>query len=279
MIGGDGIDEVSYRPLIEDMTWSYSRISSFKNCPYAWYLRYIKHTQKEPQFYTSYGSFVHKIIEEYYKGLIKKEEMSTKFLFGFSEEVKGDRPSAAIVESYIKKGVDYFENFQPFPYNIVDVEMEANFEIEGIPMQGYIDLLAEEDGEYIIIDHKSRDLKPRSKRATPTENDKLIDKMLRQLYLYSTEVYNRYGKFPKWLCFNCFKAGVFIKEPFKMEAYDEAVAWARENVAEILDTNMFRPNIDFFTCKYLCGYPHECCYWDGGKFMWKNNNHKRGKKK
>lgn len=196
--------------------------------------------------------------------------MVTKFLFGFSDQVKGERPSASIVESYINKGVEYFENFQEFPFNMVDVEKSVEFEVAGIPMVGIIDFLGELDGEYYIVDNKSRDLKPRSKRANPTENDKLIDKMLRQLYLYSTGVLNEYGKFPKELCFNCFKSNTFIREPFKIEAYNEAVEWARENVDEIADTHLFRPNIDFFTCKYLCDFPHDCCYWDGGKFMWKN---------
>lgn len=247
-------------------------------CPYAWFLQYIKHEKKEPKFYASYGSFVHKLIEEYYKGETKRENLATKFLFGFSKEVEGERPSASIVESYIKKGVDYFENFQDFPFEILDVERKVEFEIEGIPMVGYIDLLGFKDGEYYIIDHKSRDLKPRSKRQTPTENDKLLDKMLRQLYLYSTDIYNNFGKWPKELCFNCYKTGTFIREPFRMEAYDEAVAWAREERAKILETNHFKPHIDFFACKHLCSFSNECCYWDGGKSMWKSGKrNKRGK--
>lgn len=201
--------------------------------------------------------------------------MSTKFLFGFSTEVVGDRPSPEIVESYIRKGVEYFDNFEPFPFDFVDVERKVEFEVKGIKMIGYIDYLGTKDGEFYVVDNKSRDLKPRSKRSTPTQNDKLIDEMLRQLYLYSTDVYNEFGKFPKELCFNCFKSGIFLREPFRMEAYESAVEWAESEVSKIMDTKNFHPNIDYFTCKFLCSYPHECCYWDGGKFMWKNNNMKK----
>lgn len=52
--------EVSYRPLIEAMTWSYSRLEIFDDCPYRWFLTYI-HTpklKKEDKFYAAYG-FVH----------------------------------------------------------------------------------------------------------------------------------------------------------------------------------------------------------------------------
>ena len=34
--------EVNYAPLIDDMVWSYSRIKAFEDCPYRWYLKYIK---------------------------------------------------------------------------------------------------------------------------------------------------------------------------------------------------------------------------------------------
>lgn len=37
--------EISYRPLIEAMTWSYSRLEIFDDCPYRWFLTYI-HTPK-----------------------------------------------------------------------------------------------------------------------------------------------------------------------------------------------------------------------------------------
>lgn len=263
---------------MEDMVWSYSRINSFETCPYGWYLRYIKHLKEQPQFYASYGTFIHKLIEEYYRNTITKEEMPIKFLFGFKQEVLGDRPSDAIVESYIRHGLEYLESFQPFPYKMVDVEMKVEFDIDGIPMVGFIDYLGEEDGEFIVVDNKSRDLKPRSKRATPTENDKLIDKMLRQLYLYSTGIKEKYGKFPVKLCFNCFKANTFIEEPFKMEAYEEAVNWAKTHTEEIMNVNDFPPHVDYFTCKFLCGYANECCYFDGGRYMWKQRGKKKGGK-
>lgn len=255
---------------MEDMTWSYSRVASFDSCPYAWFLGYIKHVEEEPQFYSSYGSFVHKLLEQYYNGELTKDQLAPTFLFGFKQEVKGDRPSEAIVEKYIKRGLEYFDKFVPFPYNMVAVEKEVKFEIDGLSFIGYIDFLGEKDGEFVIIDHKSRDLKPRSKRSKPTENDKLIDKMLRQLYLYSTSVKNEYGKFPVKLCFNCYKAGTFIEEPFNMDAYNEAVEWAKRHIELIKDTEKFPPNIDFFNCKYLCGYGKECCYWENGKYLWKH---------
>ena len=254
------MSEVSYLPLIEDMVWSYSRIESFNDCPYRFFLKYISKCEETDKFYASYGSFMHKLIENYYRGILSKEDMVTEFLTGFSENVKGVRPQESTVQKYIKCGVDYLSSFQPFKYPMVDVEKRVDFEIDGLKFVGFIDYLGEQDGEYYIIDNKSRDLKPRSNRAKPTVKDKELDSMLRQLYIYSAAVKQEYGKFPKALCFNCFKSGVFIEEPFKEEAYLEAIEWAKNSVKEIKETDEFYPNREFFSCYYICGVNEDCIY-------------------
>lgn len=252
--------EVSYLPLIEDMVWSYSRIESFNDCPYRFFLKYISKCKDADKFYASYGSFMHKLIENYYRGILSKDEMLTEFLTEFSKNVKGTRPQESTVQKYIRCGVEYLKGFQPFKYPMVEVEKRVEFEIEGLKFVGYIDYLGEENGEYYIIDNKSRDLKPRSNREKPTVKDKELDSMLKQLYIYSAAVKQEYGKFPKALCFNCFKSGVFIEEPFREEAYNEAISWVKRSVADIKSTDDFYPNREFFSCFYICGVSDDCVY-------------------
>lgn len=254
------MSEVSYLPLIEDMTWSYSRIEAFNDCPYRFFLKYISRCEEVDKFYASYGSFIHKLIENYYRGILSKEDMVTEFLTGFSENVKGIRPKESIVQKYIKCGIDYLSGFEPFKYPMVDVEKRVDFEIDGLQFVGFIDYLGEKDGEYYIIDNKSRDLKPRSNRTKPTAKDKELDTMLRQLYIYSAAVKQEYGKFPKALCFNCFRTGVFIEESFKKEAYLEAIEWAKNSVKEIKEADEFYPNREFFSCFYICGVSDDCIF-------------------
>ena len=92
--------EVSYRPLIEDMVWSYSRLEAFDDCPYRWFLKYIKHCEETDKFYASFGTFMHKLIEEFYRGTLTKYEMLNKFLTDFSKEVRGTRPQESTVTKY-----------------------------------------------------------------------------------------------------------------------------------------------------------------------------------
>lgn len=255
--------DVSYRPLIEDMTWSYSRLTSFENCPYAWYMRYILEEKEEPTFYASYGSFIHRLLARYYSGELKKEEMPTAFLLGFSSEVQGERPPQSTVVKYIGAGRDYMEKFEPFRFETRGVEEEIHFDVNGADFVAFVDYIGERDGKLAIIDHKSRDLKPRSTRKTPTVKDQELDAMLRQLYLYAHAVKQKYGEFPSLLCFNCFKNGQLIEEPFRQDAYEETLDWVGKTIETIASEEDFHPYIDYFQCRYLCGFRHECCYAGG----------------
>ena len=249
-----------YFTVIDDMVWSYSRLETFNTCPYKFFLKYISEEEDKPQFYTSYGSFIHKLIEQYYNDEISKDNLWVEFVTKFKDSVKGEIPSEEIVKKYIQLGVDYFKNFQPFDFKPIAVEEMIEFKIDDINFIGFVDFVGEKDGEFYIVDNKSRDLKQRSKRKKPTKNDEEIDKMLRQLYLYSTAIKDKYGKYPKALCFHCFKNGVFIEEPFDETAYKKAIDWAKGIIEDAKETEEFYPNVDFFSCKYLCGVSDECVY-------------------
>ena len=252
------MSEVSYKPIISDMTWSYSRLNSFDECPYKWFMKYIKEYKDIPMFYAEYGKFIHELIEGYYNGTIPKNKLSIEFLSNFSTQVKGLRPQSSIVKKYLDLGLKYFNEFKPFPYETIAVEERFDFEIRGIPFIGFIDYVGKNDDEFIIIDNKSRDLLPRSGRKKPTKKDKELDDMLKQLYVYSAAIKQRYGKYPKYLCFNCFKNGMLIKEQFDIQKYYEVEDWVEETVRRIEDAEDFDARPDFFKCKYLCGV-NDCC--------------------
>lgn len=216
-------------------------------------------------FYASYGSFLHRLTEQYYNGELTKEQLPTAFLLRFSSEVQGERPQESTLQKYIQAGLAYCKNFEPFPFEKRGVEQELHFELGGVPFVAFVDFIGEKDGKLLIVDHKSRDLKPRSTRKKPTLKDQELDEMLRQLYLYAHGVHQVFGEFPGSLCFNCFKNGQFIEEPFSETAYQEAVDWAKKNIEKISDEEDFCPYIDYFQCRYLCGFHHDCCYFQGGR--------------
>lgn len=257
------MSDISYAPLIRDMVWSYSRLKAFETCKHHWFLRYIRGLRDLPCFYTSYGSFMHRILEGYYSGRLTKSQMLTEFLGRFSKEVLGPRPDGKIVQKYIEAGRTYLSAFDPLPYKTLWVEERREFSVEGYKFVGVVDLLVESDnGELYLVDNKSRDLKPRSGRSKPTAKDLELDDMLRQLYLYSVPIYEQFGRFPDWICFNCFKSGTFIKEQFDIAKFEEAKRWALDLIAEIEAEEDFDPNPNFFFCKWLCGVNDKCEFYE-----------------
>lgn len=251
-------------PLILDgMTWSYSRVKCYDDCPYRWYLKYIMEVPSRPMFYSSYGSFMHSLLEQYYSGKITQQEMRTKYLLEFRRNVRGERPAPDTVTKYIEQGLSFIDRIQPLPFLVADTERKFELELDGIRTVGFIDLIGERDGELIIVDHKSREMKPRSNRKKPTQKDAELDDMLRQLYLYAGAVRELYGKFPAALCFNCFRNGNFIEEPFSEEKYGDALAWMHRNIRCIREEEQFPPVIDYFVCRWICDVKDECCYCEG----------------
>lgn len=257
---------ISYEPIIKDMTWSYSRVKAFDMCPYGWYLKYIQKIRGKEMFFSSYGSFVHKLLELYYKGELAKNQLLYNYLTEFSKNVKARAPSPAIFKSYFQSGKDYFKNFEPVPYKIKGIEEKVEGDICGVRFTGVIDCRAEDDAGIIILDNKSRKLSPRSGKNKPLKSDEELDQYLIQLYLYAKLVSEQYQKPVSCLGFNCFRCKPpLIVEQFSQEKSDMAVKWLTDNVTRITQETEFCPDMDYFKCKNLCDVHDHCEYF---KMTW-----------
>ena len=254
--------DVIYGPIIAGMTWSYSRIKSFHDCPYRWYLHYLRGFPGEATFFASFGSLMHSLLDGFYKGEIPGDELPTEYLLRFRREVQGKPPSQKVWNSYFHGGLSYLRAFRPLPVRVLRSEQHLDFQVFGIPCQGVIDLMGEGEHGLVIVDHKSRALKKRSGRAKPTASDKELDDYLIQLYLYAEAVNQHYGEYPKELCFNCFRTGEFIREPFDPAAFERAKTWLAKSFHEILDSEQFPPDAEFFKCSYLCECKDDCPYYE-----------------
>jgi hypothetical protein len=84
---------------------------------------------------------------------------------------------------------------------------------------------------------------------------------MRQLYLYSIAVKEKYGEFPGRLFINSYRNQTIIEEVFDNKALEKTEAWAERKIQEITAEKEWRPNLDWFRCKYLCGYASNCEYY------------------
>ena len=101
--------EVSYEPLIRDMVWSHSRIKAFDDCPYRWYLKYVRYpkAKEKEMFFANYGKFVHELIASFYSGEKSREELEAEYLRDFRAHVKAYAPNRTVFKNYFVDGLNY----------------------------------------------------------------------------------------------------------------------------------------------------------------------------
>lgn len=252
---------INYAPVIDDMIWSYSRIRSFYDCKYRWYLKYIRMVKSKKMFFSSYGLFMHKILEEYYKGLITNKEAVSMYLSMYVDHVAPLAPNHTVARNYFEDGLSHLANINPMKYETLMVEKEVRFCVGNYRFVGYIDYIGKSSNGVAIVDHKSRNLKPRSKKGKKTRSDIELDQYLNQLYIYSIPISDMFGLEVKSLCFNCFRSNTFIDEPFEEEKLSESKEWLVSSISKIRSESEFKPSPDYFKCSYLCDVHHECEYF------------------
>ena len=257
-------DELDF--LLDTMTWSFSRLNSFYNCPYEWKLRYIDCNKSENGFFGEYGSLIHKILEKYEKGELSLFELNDYYEEHFSENVPHDAPPNKYVDikqSYYEKGLDYFNNIDLDldKYEVLGVEKEVRFQIAGKDFVGYIDLLLKENetGKIIILDHKSASIKILKNGKVSKSDQEHVREFIRQLCLYAIPIIEEYGHVDE-LWWNLFKDKNWLKMPFNKEDYDEAIQWAEDTLKLIEAEKEWLPNnSSSYYCNYLCGQRNNAC--------------------
>lgn len=146
--------------------WSWSKFNTFKVSPFEYYLKYIlrKEGDRQDCIYTSTGSLAHDIIEKYYTGQIKYEDMISEFEDGWVTlydiaQLKFDRnneeKNKSIGEKYYQDLQHFFKNHTTLKHKPV-LEQFVKVKIGSHLFHGYIDCCFKDDEEfYNIIDWKS----------------------------------------------------------------------------------------------------------------------------
>lgn len=263
---------MSYREEIERMTWSFSRVTTYDQCPYEWYLHYIlKDADEYPEeqnFYAQIGGYVHEILAMVLENKLKAEDAFDYYVDHYDENVT-ETTFPNVMDNTFDKCADYLMDADKLnslknDFEIVGVEKKAVFTINGKKFLGFIDVLAKskEDGGYIVIDHKSAEY-PFTKSGNIKSSARSFEKYKRQLYLYAHWVKEQYGEFPKLLVWNHFKDGgqlAIIK--FDINEYQEAINWFCDKINVIEADEEFDANKEYFYCNNLCPYRNTCEYKD-----------------
>lgn len=164
--------------------WSYSRYNTYKNSPYEYFLKYIKKEKPtRDNIYSYLGSCVHDLLESFYDGSMKYEDMihefDTAFLNAELAGLKFDRTDDEKNENISRK---YKACVRHFLQNHIPIERDMALEeyilikVGGFLFGGYFDAVhKDKDGNYVITDWKTSTI----------YTGKKIDQEKNQLVLYA----------------------------------------------------------------------------------------------
>lgn len=258
-----------YSNIINKMVWSYSKLSMYEQCKYAFYLKYIVNDNKqyldEGNYYAESGSFVHDTLAKVYNNEISSDEAIAYFINNYDNNIFHETYKNAM-DSTFEKCSDYFteKKFEwCSKYEIIDVEKKVNFIIDGYRFIGYIDLLLNDkkNNKIILVDHKSSKYPFKKNGELSKGSKEIFEKYKRQMYLYAYAVNDVYGKFPDKIVWNHFKDGGRLAEiPFSKRDYNKSLKWIVDTIHDIEKEEDWPDKKDIFYCNNLCGFRSSCEY-------------------
>ena len=234
--------------------YSFSKLSSWWTCPLGFKMRYIDHREGEGNAFSSYGSFVHSIMERYAKGEIPLRQLSDVYVWEFDQAVPEKFPYNRFVDlhdTYYRQGLEFLKSFKGYDsYEILGVEEKFELEIDDWIFVGVIDLIyRDSDGNLVILDYKSKaSFKSAEEQA----------KYARQLYLYSIYAKQKYGQYPKTLKFLTFRKQKCVDIEFCQPDADEALSWAKRTVEVIRNAIDYPATCEEFYGNNLCNHRKYC---------------------
>lgn len=169
--------------------FSYSKISSFHNCSYDWYLSYIKKDRGEANVYSVLGSEIHESYELMTQGKRTKKEAIDSFDKAFNECIENGLsfPTEKSGERYYKDIIHAFETFENFEDKEMKQELEFHYTFCGLDFVGYIDL--------VLIDHKDKTLQVLDWKSSSKFSKKDLESCkVFQLILYSMVIKDALGE-------------------------------------------------------------------------------------
>lgn len=197
--------------ILDGMRWSFSSVNTYNTCPQAFKLGYLDALPRVDNAFSDWGTFMHSIMEAYFRGEVEFFELSQMYVDGYKDNVLCEFPPnkfCDLSERYYTAGKEYLDKFEGLfeDCEVVGVEQKVFLKIEGRPFVGVIDLLLKDGEDYIVADHKSKSAF-KSKRE--------LAEYARQLYLYALFVREKYGKWPTKLVFHMVRAGgELVEVPF-----------------------------------------------------------------
>lgn len=234
----------------EPKTWSYSRLSSYHQCPYSFFLQYKEKRDGESNSWSDVGLLCHEILES-----VARLEMPPEASLDYFEEYYPvtSFPDDGFMAGYSVKIYEslhkYFSEFSGIDGEPLGVEEEFSIDLpNGDKLIGFIDLVKRKDDIVVVTDYKI---------SNPFKK-KDIESKEKQLYVYAIAVHAKYGFYPDKMEWHHLKDDKIVSIDFDESKVSKTIDWVMNTIEAIETDEQFEAKTDFFFCKNLCNFRSTC---------------------
>lgn len=248
---------------IEPLRFSYSSLSTFNTCAYAFKLTYIDVEERIGNFFADFGSLIHLTMEHYWNGDIPKEELANYFMEVYDDAIQNDPPPFPpnMEANYYNDALNFLKEF-PYDrddYDVIEIEGTYKFLYGDIKFTIRPDLILchKETGQIQLVDFKTS--KPVKGKKQTWDEKKLEDYKKQTIiyaYFYEQETGRHIDKI-KLLFPRLMKEYVFSPSE---EDVTKVLDWLKTTVQLIRWENEFEPTIDPYFCNNICSVRQACKY-------------------
>lgn len=252
-----------YDFIIDNMRFSYSNLSTFGTCKYSWLLTYIQCEARGNNAFGQYGSFIHFILEKFFRNELEIWELAEYYEKNYNDYVLLNFPPypKGMGEKYYEDGLTFFENFEfdKSNYEMISIEEEINTKFNGISfiVKPDIVLKNKKNGNVILLDYKTKKLK-----GGKYDND-TIESYRHQMEIYAYFIWQEknieINKIFIWFVRNN-KFHELDVNPLKIS---ETLSWIEQIIGEIKSEKEWTPNqlsSNKYFCQHLCSVSEFCKY-------------------
>jgi CRISPR/Cas system-associated exonuclease Cas4 (RecB family) len=252
--------------ILDDLHWSFSSASSFLTCKYGFYLTYIQREKRIGNFFSDFGSFIHSVLEKYFKDELDIWDLEDYYVAHYLESIKEPVPHypVGMGEMYYQSGLNFFQNFEfdKDKYDVVSIEDKILAVYNGLDLIVKPDLVLKEKatGQNILVDYKTAKLKKGKLR------DKQLDGYANQFYLYAyflwTEKHLEISRITIWFI----RDDEFVEIPINHLRIMDTLKWFEDIIQQTKIEETWPPNrsgSNKYFCDNLCSVREICKYQAG----------------
>jgi len=257
--------------ILREITYSYSSISGYDNCPHGFKLSYIDKKPRKKNFYSDFGNLVHDEMKNFFDGVMDTFELSQDYQDKFDKVVTSAPPPypAGMREKYKEQGQFFFDNFSfgKEGYNVLLNEGTIEFTLpNGLKFTARPDLVLKDKitNENILFDYKtSAPFKINKKTHKETADNKKLEGYYKQMFIY-TYATRSVLNIPVDIITLWFPRLDKMVDIYWSEIKEnETLEWVTNQLNKIMGDEEWKPNLskeNEYFCFNLCSVLPHCKY-------------------